>query len=49
MLFNNMYHGNLYSDLWKSGLYFRPAEKNYIIAKEPNVLNMALHFSRRQK
>ena len=25
MLFIYLYHGDLYSDLWKSDLYFRPA------------------------
>ena len=25
MLFIYLYHGNLYSDLWKGDLYFRPA------------------------
>ena len=27
MLFIYLYHGDLYSDLWKSDLYFRPAVK----------------------
>ena len=26
MLFIYLYHGDLYPDLWKSDLYFRPAE-----------------------
>ena len=27
MLFIYLYHGDLYSDMWKSDLYFRPPTK----------------------
>ena len=28
MLFICLYHGDLYSDMWKGDLYFRPPPKN---------------------
>ena len=30
MLFVYLYRGDLYSDLWKSDLYFRPAGSTFI-------------------
>ena len=33
MPFMHLYHADLYSDLWKSYLYFRPAKKS-LMAKE---------------
>ena len=53
MLFIYLYHGDLYSDLWKSDLYFRPTESRCLvftpsIKREPTKFHV-LVVQRRQR
>ena len=46
MLFIDLYHGDLYSDLWKSDLYFRPVAYSQCVKKvlsdSPGLVDFAI-------